>query len=77
MTGARCWDAERKLRGGLQLERRPELTGRDPARIDPGRGRVFDVPIRFTTADLQAAARACDPVPGDAAAEATPAMTDC
>ena len=41
---------------GRLLERLPELTGADPARIDPARGGVIDVPPEFTGADLEAAA---------------------
>ena len=41
---------------GRLLARLPELTGLDPARIDPARGGVIDVPARFTAADLDAAA---------------------
>ncbi|MGH3288736.1 MAG: hypothetical protein ACRDPD_29340, partial [Streptosporangiaceae bacterium] len=61
---------------GRLLERLPELTGRAPARIDPARGGVIDVPDRFTTADLQAAARASDPVLAEAAAAAAGAGQD-
>jgi hypothetical protein len=52
---------------GRLLERLPELAGCDPARIDPARGGVIDVPDLFTTADLEAAARSGDPMLADAA----------
>ncbi len=58
---------------GRLLERLPELTGRDPARINPTRGGVIDVPDRFAPADLQAAARADDPLLAKAAAAAASA----
>ena len=47
---------------GRLLTRLPELTGCDPAGIDPARGGVIDVPDRFVTTDLEAAARAGDPL---------------
>ena len=53
---------------GRLLERLPELPGRDPARIDPARGGVIDVPDRFAAADLEAAARTGDPLLAEAAA---------
>ncbi len=53
---------------GRLLGRLPELTGRDPARIDPARGGVIDVPDRFAAADLEAAARTGDPLLAEAAA---------
>jgi len=52
---------------GRLLGRLPELTGRDPARIDPARGGVIDVPDRFAAADLEAAARTGDPLLAEAA----------
>jgi hypothetical protein len=55
---------------GRLLTRLPELTGRDPARINLARGGVIDVPDRFAAADLDAAARAGDPVLAEAAAAA-------
>jgi hypothetical protein len=55
---------------GQLLKRLPELTGRDPAGIDPACGGVIDVPDRFATADLEAAARAGDPLLAEAAAAA-------
>jgi hypothetical protein len=58
---------------GRLLERLPELTGRDLAGIDPARGGVIDVPVRFTTADLEAAAGAGDPMLAEAAAAAAAA----
>ena len=58
---------------GRLLERLPELTGRDPARINPARGGVIDVPDRFAAADLDAAAHAGDPVLAEAAAAAAAA----
>ena len=61
---------------GRLLERLPELTGRDPARIEPARGGVVDVPDRFTSADLDAAARAGDGVLAEAAAAAAAAGQD-
>jgi uncharacterized protein YidB (DUF937 family) len=51
----------------------PELTGSDPARIDPARGGVIDVPDRFTTAEMATAARTGDPVLAEAAAAAASA----
>jgi hypothetical protein len=56
---------------GRLLERLPELTGADPARVDPARGGVIDVPTEFTAADLDAAARAGDPLLAEAAAAAS------
>ena len=61
---------------GRLLERLPELTGSDPARIDPARGGVIDVPDQFTAADLDAAARTGDPVLAEAAAAAASAGQD-
>jgi hypothetical protein len=61
---------------GRLLARLPELTGRDPARIDPARGGVIDVPDRFTTADLEAAARTGDPLLAEAVAAAARAGQD-
>ena len=58
---------------GRLLQALPELTGRQPAGIDPGRGGVIDVPSEFTAADLQVAARAGDPVLAKAAAAAAAA----
>ena len=45
---------------GRLLEVLPELTGRQPAGIDPSRGGVIDVPPEFTGADLAAAASASE-----------------
>jgi hypothetical protein len=56
--------------------RLPELTGRDPAQINPARGGVIDVPDRFAAGDLQAAARAHDPLLVEAAAAAASAGQD-
>ena len=61
---------------GRLLEPLPELTGRDPAAIDPARGGVIDVPDRFADADLEAAARTGDPVLAEAAAAAADAGHD-
>ena len=61
---------------GRLLTRLPELTGCDPAGIDPARGGVIDVPDRFVTTDLEAAARADDPLLAEAAAAATGAGQD-
>ena len=61
---------------GRLLERLPELTGRDPAGIDPARGGVIDVPDQFTAAALEAAADAGDPVLAAAAAAAASAGQD-
>jgi uncharacterized protein YidB (DUF937 family) len=47
-----------------------ELAGRDPARIDPARGGVIDVPARFTTGEMEAAAATGDPALAAAAAAA-------
>ena len=55
---------------GRLLEPLPELTGRDPAGIDPARGGVIDVPDQFAAADLEAAAGTGDPVLAEAAAAA-------
>ena len=55
---------------GRLLERLPELTNRDPAGIDRGRGGVIDIPDRFTPAEMTAAARAGDPLLEEAAAAA-------
>ena len=56
---------------GRLLERLPELTGSDPARIDPARGGVIDVPDQFTAAEMAAAAATSDPVLAEAAAAAS------
>ena len=61
---------------GRLLTRLPELTGRDPARIDPARGGVIDVPGQFAAADLEAAARTGDPLLTEAAAAAAGAGQD-
>ncbi len=62
---------------GRLLERLPVLPGaRDPARIDPARGGVVDVPDQFAAADLEAAARTGDPVLAEAAAAAAGAGQD-
>ncbi len=61
---------------GRLLERLPELTGREPARIDPGRGGVIDVPDRFTTAEMAAAASTGNAVLVEAAAAAASAGQD-
>jgi hypothetical protein len=58
---------------GRLLNPLPELTGRDPARIDPAHGGVIDVPDWFITADLEAVARTGDSVLGEAAAAAASA----
>ena len=61
---------------GRLLGRLPKLTRSDPARIDPARGGVIDVPDRFTTAETAAAARTGDPVLAEAAAAAAGAGQD-
>lgn len=61
---------------GRLLERLPELTGRDPARIDPASGGIIDVPERFTDAELEIAVASGDPVLAAAAAEAADAGQD-
>ena len=61
---------------GRLLEPLPELTGRDPAAIDPVRGGVIDVPPQFTAADLEAVARTGDPVLAKTAAAAASAGHD-
>ncbi len=58
---------------GRVLEPLPDLTGSDPARIDPGRGGVIDVPPRFTAANLEAATGTGDPVLAAAAVAAASA----
>src|SRR5205807_7117651 len=58
---------------GRLLERLPELTGSDPAQVDPARGGVIDVPPEFTETDLQAAARTGNLVLADAAETAASA----
>jgi hypothetical protein len=57
---------------GRLLERLPELTGSDPARVDPARGGVIDVPDRFTAAEIEQA-RTSGQVLADAAAAAASA----
>jgi hypothetical protein len=52
---------------GQLLARLPNLTGQDPATINPTRGGVVDVPAAFTSAQLTAAALARDPVLAEAA----------
>ena len=49
---------------GRLLEPLPKLTDSDSAGIDPARGGVIDVPDRFFTADLEAAARTGEPAAG-------------
>ena len=61
---------------GRLLEPLPELTGRDPAAIDPVRGGVIDIPPRFTADDLEAVARTGDPVLAKTAAAAASAGQD-
>jgi uncharacterized protein YidB (DUF937 family) len=61
---------------GRLLALLPELTGSDPARIDPCRGGVIDIPPRFTSADLTAAVRTGNPVLAGAAAAAAAAGQD-
>ena len=61
---------------GRLLARLPELTSRDPAGIDPARGGVINVPDRFTTAEVTAAARTGDPLLAEAAMAATRAGQD-
>jgi hypothetical protein len=61
---------------GRLLAPLPELANSDPARIDPGRGGVIDVPPRFTPADLEAATRTGDSVLTAAAAAAANAGQD-
>jgi hypothetical protein len=61
---------------GRLLKRLPELTNCHPARIEPARGGVIDVPDRFTTADLKAATRTGDSVLAAAAAAAAGAGQD-
>ena len=58
---------------GRLLERLPELTGCDPARINPAQGGVIDVPPEFTETDRQAAARTGDPMLAGAVAAAASA----
>ena len=58
---------------GRLLERLPELKGQEPARIDPGRGGVIDVPERFTGAEMTAAASTGNAVLMEAAATAASA----
>ena len=58
---------------GRLLTRLPELTGSDPAGIDPARGGVIDVPDRFAAAELRprpAPATRCWPAAAAAAAGA-------
>ena len=47
---------------GRLLERLPQLTGQNPAEIDPARGGVIDVPERFTSAEISAAVSVGNPV---------------
>jgi uncharacterized protein YidB (DUF937 family) len=61
---------------GRLLERLPELSGRDPAAINPARGGIIDVSAEFTAADLEAAARTGDRVLAEAAAAAAAAGQD-
>ena len=61
---------------GRLLERLPELTGGETARIDPGRGGVIDVPDRFTTDEMTAAASTGNAVLAEAAAAAASAGQD-
>ena len=61
---------------GRLLARLPQLTGRDPAGINPARGGVIDVPDRFAAADLEAAARTSNPLLAEAAAAAASAGQD-
>ena len=61
---------------GRLLARLPDLTGRDPAQIDPARGGVIDVPPRFTISEVRTAARTGDPVLAAAVAAAADAGQD-
>jgi hypothetical protein len=61
-AGARAGNADPVGTAGQLLERLPELTGRDPARINPARGGVMDIPDHFTPAELEAAAHTGDAV---------------
>ena len=61
---------------GRLLQRLPELTGSDPAGIDPARGGVIDVPDRFTDAEMKAAAATADPVLAGAVTAAARAGQD-
>ena len=47
---------------GRLLQRLPELSGSDPAGIDPARGGIIDVPDRFTAAEMATVAATDDPV---------------
>jgi hypothetical protein len=58
---------------GRLLQSLPELSGCDPAQIDPARGGVVDVPDCFTAAELRAAATSGDTVLAGAAAAASAA----
>ena len=69
-TGATRSGADPAGTAGRLLERLPELTGSDPAEVDPARGGVIDVPDHFTAADLQAVASSGDQVLAEAAAAA-------
>jgi hypothetical protein len=61
---------------GRLLVRLPDLTDSDPAWIDPARGGVIDVPVRFSIAEVTTAARTGDPVLAAAAAAAAAAGQD-
>jgi len=60
----------------LRLAERRQMTGRHPPASIPARGGVIDVPDRFTSADLEAAARVDDPLLAEAAAAAVDAGQD-
>ena len=65
---ARLGTADPAGTAGRLLERLPELTDRETARIDPGRGGVIDVPDLFTTDEMTAAASTGNAVLAEAAA---------
>ena len=68
--GLKTGPADAAGTAGRLLEPLPKLTNHDPAGIVPADGGVIDVPPRFTTVDLEAAARTGDPVLAEAAAAA-------
>ena len=61
---------------GRLLERLPELTGSDPAQIDPARGGVIEVPDQFTTAEMSTVSATGDSKVAEAVAAAASAGQD-
>jgi hypothetical protein len=61
---------------GRLLARLPELTGEDPAAVEPSRGGVIDVPDGFTAEEIARAVKNASPVLTEAVALAAAAGTE-